>query len=253
MERDTIHAYFTEHYRPHNLVVAAAGNVAHDTILRLVDEHVGDLGRPGGTQPERSVPPAADGRVSVRNRPTEQAHVAIGGPALSATDDRRWAFRVLQNALGGGMSSRLFQEIRERRGLAYATYSYEVEHVDSGYHAAYAGTAPTHVEEVVTVLRDELDRIADDIDEAEVERAKGSFKGGLVLGSEDTGARMNLLGAQVVGDRAVITIDEAIELVDAVELDEVRAVAKQVLAEPRSMAVVGPFDEDDDRFAALLA
>jgi len=253
MDRATIHAYWEEHYRPANVVVAAAGNVSHDTIVQLVERHVGDLGRPGGDRPERSEPSLDGGCASVRHRPTEQAHVVIGGPAVSAVDERRWAFRVLQDALGGGMSSRLFQEIRERRGLAYSTYSYGVEHADIGYHGAYAGTAPKHVDEVIEVLRDELDRVVDDLAAEEVDRSKGSLKGGLVLGSEDTGARMHRLGRQAIGDRQILSIDDAIEAVDAVDLDEVRTVAKDILGQARSLSVVGPFDEDDDRFAALLA
>ena len=243
MARDTIHDYWLEHYRPDNVVVAAAGNVAHDDVVRLASEFVGDLGRPGGSEISRTPPSRNGGSVSVRPRPTEQVHVVLGGPGVSQNDERRWAFRVLQNALGGGMSSRLFQQIREVRGLAYSTYSYAVEHVDSGYHGAYAGTSPDNLDEVVKVLVDEVDRIVDDIDHAEVERSKGSLKGGLVLSSEDTGARMNLLGGQVVSGREIVTIDEAIEHIDAVDLDAVRTVGEELLGQPRSLAVVGPFED----------
>ncbi|MBW3661891.1 MAG: insulinase family protein [Actinobacteria bacterium] len=255
MSRDTIHDYFLTHYRPENLVVAAAGNVDHEAVVALAEGMLGDLGRPGGRASTRQRPDRyITSPVTVRTRPTEQAHVVLGGRGLEQDDDRRWALRVLNVALGGGMSSRLFQEIREERGLAYATYSYTQTHTDGGAWGAYLGTAPGRVDEALKVLVDTLDGVIDDLTVAEVERAKGSLKGGMVLGLEDTGSRMNRLGKMISTGAELITVDEAIRRTDEIDLDAVRAVARDLLARPRCLSVVGPFAADEtDRFADYVA
>ena len=255
LTRDDIHGYFLDRYRPANLTVAAAGNVEHEDVVRLVETHLGDLGRPEGTPPDRSVPPAVPAqRVHLRNRPTEQAHVAVGGAALASRDPRRHALRVLNVSLGGGMSSRLFQEIRETRGLAYSTYSYASGFTDTGIYAAYAGTTPAKVDEVLKVALAQLDGIAEDVTLDEVERAKGALKGGLVLGLEDPTSRMMRIGKHVCLGTELVTVDEAIASIEAVDLDAVRAVAREVLGGARSLAVVGPFEEGDrERFERVVA
>lgn len=252
--RDTIHDYYLDRYRPQNLVVAASGNVEHDRVIELTDQLLGDLGRPGGSCPPRRAPQAfAEGAVRVRQRPTEQAHVVLGMPGVSQTDEDRWGLRVLNTLLGGGMSSRLFQEIREVRGLAYTTFSYAASYTDSGLIGAYVGTSPGKVDEVLAVLRDELDRVAADVTVEEVERAKGALKGGTVLGLEDTGSRMSRIGQQVATGVPIVTVDEALERIGRVDLDEVRRVATSILSRPRDLAVVGPFGEDEaDRFAPAV-
>jgi predicted Zn-dependent peptidase len=255
MDRDTIHGYYLDHYRPANLVVAAAGNVDHDQLVRLADDLLGDLGRPGQARPPRR-PPERFGQqqVALRQRPTEQAHLVLGVPGLAQDDDDRWPLYVLDTVLGGGMSSRLFQEIRETRGLAYATYSYASSFTDAGLLGAYVGTAPGKVDEALDVLRRELDRIPDDLTPDEVARAKGTLKGGMVLGLEDTGSRMSRLGRQVATGQPVVTVDEALERIGAVDLDDVRRVAARVLRRPRDLAIVGPFGEDEaERFAEAVA
>jgi predicted Zn-dependent peptidase len=255
MDRDTIHGYYLDHYRPANLVVAAAGNVAHDDLVRLTDTLLGDLGRPGSARPPRRPPERfGEGQVQVRQRPTEQAHLVLGVPGIAQDDDDRWALYVLDTVLGGGMSSRLFQEIRETRGLAYATYSYASSYTDAGLLGAYVGTAPGKVDEALDVLRRELDRIPDDLTAAEVTRAKGTLEGGTVLSLEDTGSRMSRLGRQVATGQEIVTVDEALERIAAVDLDAVRRVAARVLCRPRDLAVVGPFGEDEgERFADAVA
>lgn len=253
--RDTIHDYYLDRYRPENLVVAASGNVEHDRVIELTDQLLGDLGRPGGSRPPRRAPQAfAEGAVRVRQRPTEQAHVVLGMPGVSQIDEDRWGLRVLNTLLGGGMSSRLFQEIREVRGLAYTAFSYAASYTDSGLIGAYVGTAPGKVDEVLAVLRDELDRVATDVTVEEVERAKGALKGGTVLGLEDTGSRMSRIGQQVATGVPIVTVDEALERIGRVDLDEVRRVATSILSRPRDLAVVGPFTEDEaDRFAPAVS
>ena len=254
MSRQRIHGYYLEHYRPANLTVAAAGHVDHDAVVAMVDGRVGDLGRPAGTPPTRRAPQAwGTGQVHVRHRPTEQAHVVLGGVGIAHQDERRHALRVLNTLLGGGMSSRLFQEIRETRGLAYTTYSYAAGYSDAGIFGAYAGTTPAKVDEVLKVMVDELDRLPDTITEEEVDRAKGTLKGGMVLALEDTGSRMTRLGKLVCTGAELVTVDEAIARTDAVTIDDVRAIASDIVCGPRSLAVVGPFqDHDQDRFAAHL-
>jgi predicted Zn-dependent peptidase len=251
MARDTVHGYYLDRYRPENVTVAAAGNVDHERIVALTDELLGDLGRPGGGATPRSAPGSfGEGEITVRHRPTEQAHVVLGVPGIAQRDEDRWALRVLNTLLGGGMSSRLFQEIREQRGLAYSTYSYASSYTDGGLFGAYVGTAPGKVDEALSLLRRELDRVADDVAAAEVDRAKGALKGGTVLSLEDTGSRMTRLGKQVATGTDIVTVDEALQRIAAVELDDVRRVAGRVLGQPRDLAIVGPFVADEaDRFA----
>jgi predicted Zn-dependent peptidase len=254
MARDTVHGYYLDRYRPENLTVAAAGNLDHDAVVALADGLLGDLGRPGGERGPRSAPASfGAGEVHLRQRPTEQAHVVLGVPGIGQRDDDRWALRVLNTLLGGGMSSRLFQEIRERRGLAYSTYSYAASYTDGGIFGAYVGTAPGKVDEAVELLRRELDRVADDVTVDEVERAKGSLTGGTVLALEDTGSRMTRIGKQVATDTEIVTVDEALRAISEVSLDDVRSVARRVLHQPRDLAVVGPFATDEaDRFAEAV-
>ena len=255
MPRERIHDYYLEHYRPENLTVAAAGNVDHDAVVEMVERTVGDLGRPGATPPVREAPRTwGTGRIHVRHRPTEQAHVVLGGSGIPHQDDRRHALRVLNTLLGGGMSSRLFQEIRETRGLAYTVYSYAAGYSDAGLFGAYAGTTPAKVDEVLKVLVDELDGLPDAITDEEVERAKGTLKGGMVLALEDTGSRMTRLGKLVCTGSELVTVDEALRAIEDVTLDDVRAVARDVVCGPRSLAVVGPYeDHDADRFADYVS
>jgi predicted Zn-dependent peptidase len=254
MHRDTIHDHYLATYRPGNLTVAAAGAVDHDTVVALADQLLGDLGRPGGAPPARTAPSGyGAGALRIRHRPTEQAHLALGMPGVDQLDPDRWALRVLNVALGGGMSSRLFQELREVRGLCYSTYSYASSYLDAGLEGAYVGTAPGKVDETLAVLRDELRRVADDVDADEVERAKGALRGGTVLGLEETGSRMSRIGKQVATDVPIVTVDEALALIDAVTVDDVMRVAHRVFDAPWNLAVVGPFAEDEtDRFAAVL-
>jgi predicted Zn-dependent peptidase len=254
MSRETIHEYYLERYRPEELVVAAAGNVDHRRVVELADALLGDLGRPGSGRPKRTAPESFGQReVRVRHRPTEQAHVVLGVPGLAQDDEDRWPLKVLMTLLGGSMSSRLFQTIREERGLAYTTYGYASSYSDGGIVGAYAGTTPGKLEEVLTLLRGELDRVGDDVTEAEVRRAKGALTGATVLGLEDTGSRMSRLGKQVVTGAPLLTVDEALERVDVVDVDAVRTVAHHVLERPRDLALVGPFAAGEaDRFQSFV-
>ena len=207
--RDAVWEHYREHYRPSTLVVTAAGGVDHDVLCAQVTEALTTGGWPldAGAEPRsRRVPtdvavqagqggiPAAGVELTIR-RHTEQANVIIGGTSLTATDPKRFTLSVLNAVLGGGMSSRLFQEIRERRGLAYSTYSFASGHADTGVFGLYAGCTPGKVDEVVALMVAEWERMADaPITQAELERSMGQLAGGLVLGMEDSGSRMSRLG-----------------------------------------------------------
>jgi predicted Zn-dependent peptidase len=250
--RDDVYAYYRQRYVPDNLVVAVAGNVEHDAVRSLVEEALADW-EPAGPPPRRQLllidRPARS--VGLQRRPTEQAHVLLGGMGFARDDDRRFAARVVEQALGGGMASRLFQEVRERRGLAYSVYSYLSAQAEVGYHAVYAGTAVERIDEVLEVVRGELDRaLRDGLDDDELAAAKGALTGALVLGLEDTGSRMTRLGRSVVSGMPLLSLDEIMAEIDVVGHEQVREVSEVLFGGEWSLAVVGPFDDNEAaRFA----
>jgi predicted Zn-dependent peptidase len=174
---------------------------------------------------------------------TEQANIIIGTRGLSRHDERRWPLGILSAALGGGMSSRLFQRIREERGLAYSVYSFAGGYADTGQFGVYAGCQPGKADEVLGLITNELaDIAANGVTDAEVARGKGQMRGGIVLGLEDSGSRMTRIGKSELVYGSVVGVDGLIARVDAVTTDEVNRVAAQILAQPRCLTVVGPFD-----------
>jgi predicted Zn-dependent peptidase len=247
MDRDAIARYWRRHYVPGNLVVAAAGNLHHGEVAELVAKAFGDTGEglPLGPRLQRRAP-RLHGGLLVQRKPTEQAHVVLGGRGLSRGDPRRFTLGVLNLAFGGGVSSRLFQEVRERRGLVYSIYSYAAQYAETGSFSVYAGAAPKRIHEVLAIVRDELDRlVADGLTEEELERGKGHLKGSLVLGMEDTSGRMTRLGKSELTSGEILSLDEVVRRVDAVTDADVRAVAKEVIGgERRALAAIGPFDPD---------
>ena len=243
MSRDQIADFHATHYRPANVVFAAAGDLDHGRVAAGIAERLD--GRRGGRHPERDAPRHGPGGPVVRARATEQAHVAVGVPALARDDDRRYALAILDHVLGAGMSSRLFQSIREDRGLAYSVYSYRLAFAGTGALAAYAGTSPKHAREVLDLVHDELDRMAaHGLTAAELAAAQSHLRGSLVLGLEDSGSRMSRIGhAQLVHGR-VPEVAELEAAYGAVTIDEVNALAAEILTGPRTVAVVGPFDDE---------
>jgi predicted Zn-dependent peptidase len=250
LTRDRIAGFYRRRYRPEHLVVAAAGNVDHDKVVRQVQEEfarAGALGDPaavpapprGGSRTLRTA-----GKVGVLDRPTEQAHLILGLPGVCRTDERRWALGVLNTALGGGMSSRLFQEVREKRGLAYSVYSYTSGYADSGLFGVYAGCQPRRAGEVLKICRDELTRVAEHgLTDEELSRAVGQLSGSTVLGLEDTGSLMSRIGKSEVCWGEQLSVDDMLARIAAVTPDEVREVAAEVLGHRPSLAAIGPFDE----------
>ena len=220
--RDDVASYWQDRYAPTNLVVAAAGNLDHDFVVRRVDEL---FSKASGSRTSRTGPaPTAHTGVNVHKRPTEQAHIVLGTEGLARNHEDRHALALLDTILGGGMSSRLFQEVREKRGLAYSVYSYRALFADTGTFAIYAGTTPQNAETVIDIALGEVDSILKKgVTKAEFERAKGHIKGSLVLASEDPGSRMNRLGKQQLTTGEILSIDELIDRFDRLEMDDVAA------------------------------
>ncbi|MEU5834944.1 pitrilysin family protein [Streptomyces diacarni] len=257
LTRDQVTRFYKKHYDPTRLVVAAAGNLDHAQVVKRVRaafERAGALARTQGEQPvgprsgSRSL--RGGGRVDFVDRATEQAHVVLGMPGVSRHDERRWPLAVLSTALGGGMSSRLFQEIREKRGLAYSTYAYTSGYADCGLFGVYAGCRPGQVSDVLKICRDELDQVArDGLTDEELRRAIGQLSGSTVLGLEDTGALMHRLGKSELCWGEQMSVDGMLAKIDAVTPDDVREVAREVLSRRPSLSVIGQLT---DRQAARL-
>ena len=179
--------------------------------------------------------------VAEATRQFEQVNVVLGVNGLTRSDPRRFALGVLNAALGGGTSSRLFQEVREKRGLAYSVFSFASQHVDAGLVGVSVGCLPNKLDQVLQVVRAELAKIAESgIDDEELTRGKGQLRGGLVLGLEDSGSRMSRLGKSELVDDELLSIDEVLARIDAVTLDDVRTLAAQLFSQPEILAVVGP-------------
>ncbi|MQA01417.1 MAG: insulinase family protein [Streptosporangiales bacterium] len=254
LSRRQVAGYYRRRYRAPHIVVAAAGNLDHAKVVRQVRSafnRAEALGDPDtAPSPARSGPaplPAVGDPVSVLRRKTEQANLVLGLPGLARADDRRFALGVLNAALGGGMSSRLFQEVREKRGLAYNVFSYASQYADAGLFGIYAGCLPEKVDDVLAICRDQLLEVAEHgIAEEELDRGKGQLRGATVLGIEDTSSRMSRLGKSELVHGELLSIDQVLERISAVTLDEVRAVARDLLRGRLNLAVVGPFDEDKD-------
>ncbi|WP_018655147.1 M16 family metallopeptidase [Actinomadura flavalba] len=248
LSRDAVHAYYRRHYVPSNLVVSAAGNLDHDTVVRLVADafapHLDPSGPPPAPPRLGGDPVAVSPTTVVLDKDTEQAHIVLGGAGLARTDERRFALGVLNAALGGGMSSRLFQEIREKRGLAYSVYSYTAQYADTGVFGVYAGCQPGKADEVLSLCRDGVAEVAaNGLTAEELERGKGQARGGMVLGLEDTGSRMSRIGKSELVYETLLPVDEVIARIDAVTLDDVAAVAADVLTRPQALTVIGPVED----------
>lgn len=245
LRRNQIAGYYRRRYTPDKMVVAVAGDVDHADVVRWVKRSFG--GRLDGAatpQPPRSrtgvVLPQRP--LQVVTRDSEQAHLMVGAPALPRDDSRRYALAVLTTALGGGMSSRLFQRVREQYGLAYSCYAGSHSYADAGAFSVYAGCQPGNLDQVSRLIRSELAELArGGVSADEVQRAIGQLTGSLVLGLEDTESRMSRIGRNVLVRKKFQTVDDELAGIRGVRAEQVNALAAALLAQPLSVAVVGPY------------
>jgi predicted Zn-dependent peptidase len=240
--------FHARHYAPGDIVVAAAGSLDHDAVVELA-RAVQVPQRPGAPAVP-PVPAQLPPRLRFMRKDTEQYHLTIGAPAIARDDERRFALRVLDNILGGTSSSRLFQEIREDRGLAYNVFSFQALNAGTGLIGVYLGTRPDNVAPALQVVADELARLREDgVTAEELERSKENVKGRIVLSLESTAARMNRLGSAVLSGLPLLSIDEVVERIEAVSLEEVNGLVRELLAPERLSAAAIGADEDVFRSA----
>ncbi|WBU38915.1 M16 family metallopeptidase [Homoserinibacter sp. YIM 151385] len=257
VDRDSVWAHYRAQYGPRDLVVTVAGSVDHGALVAWVEDALTragwDLGieaAPVARRAPRAEPFAGAGRRAIVRRPLEQVALILGVEGLAAGDERRSELAVLNSVLGGGMSSRLFQEIRERRGLAYSVYSFAAGYSDTGIMALSAGCSPQRAEEVAQLMVDEWRRLAESgITEEELRRARGQLGGAAALALEDSDTRMSRLGRSELALGEFLDLDESLRRLHEVGAGQVRALAAELLARPRSIAAVGALD--DDALAAL--
>jgi predicted Zn-dependent peptidase len=236
LDRETMTSFMVQRYRAERVLVAAAGKVDHEALVAQCQRLFGGI--PGNGKVDAIKPPNVHSVVLNHEKALEQAHICLGGPGIGQTNEMRYAGYVLNTALGGGMSSRLFQEVREKRGKVYSIYSFLSSHIDCGYFAIYAGTNPEWVDEVLEITIAELKQVAKEgLKPAELERAKSQLKGNLLLGLESTDARMNRLARNQIYFRRDIPVEELARDIEAVTNDRVRELAG-FFFDPSQMALV---------------
>ncbi len=256
--REAVWDHYQQNYRPQDLVVVAAGGVNHSQLIDLVEKGLVDAGWDLGKQAQPverriagQVPVKRGSELLVINRPTQQANILVGMQGLIADDERRYAMGILNTVLGGGMSSRMFQEIREKRGLAYSVYSFNQGYSDAAYFGLYAGCSPAKTAEVTALMLSEFQKIATEgIREDELELAKGNISGSLALKFESTAARMNRLVAAEIVNGQFYDLNDTLAHVNAVSLEDVRSLAQELLSRERSIVAVG--DLKESTFAEFL-
>ncbi|MEX2651971.1 MAG: pitrilysin family protein [Acidimicrobiia bacterium] len=244
MSRDDILGYWKRRYGAGSMVVAGAGSLEHEAAVEMVSSRFGDWS--GDSVDHEHLPNTPVSSVSITRRDTEQAHIVLGGKGLNRSDERRWAFEVMNHVVGSGMSSRLFREVREERGLAYAIYGFRLAYADAGAWGVYVGTTPSQADTALNVIRDELSKVvAEGITPEELERAKGSMRGGLALSLEDPNSRMVRLGRDELSGMPHLSVDERLAKLEAVTLEDVQGIATDLFTGERTLGAVGPFDEAD--------
>ncbi len=242
MSRDDIVGYWKRRYGAGSTVFAIAGAIEHDQAVEVVSKYFGDWS--GASVPHEWADHAFQSGVKVDVKDTEQANLVVGGEGMARGDDRRFAFDVLHHVLGGGMSSRLFQTIREERGLAYSVYSFALPFADTGAWGVYVGTTPDQIDTVMDLVNLELNAMmAEGITDEELDRAKSNMRGSMALGFEDANSRMVRLGKRELTGGEHISISEHIARVDEVTRDDVVDVAQALLSGPRVIGAVGPFEK----------
>ena len=247
MSRSSVFNYYKKRYLPQDLVVAVAGNINHKKVVQMVEKALSadgflDVTGTPVIRGNTAVKKPAQQAVGLMTRPTEQAHMFYGMEGVARHDDRRFAMGILASALGGGMSSRLFQEIREKRGLAYSVYGYAQQYAGSGQIGFYAGCKPAKAVEVLEIIREVLADVADNgMSHEEIERAKGAVRGSLVLSQEDSGSRMSRIGKNEIVYGRVMGFDDILKAVSKVNEADIREIASAFLTKTPTLALVGPF------------
>ena len=258
MSQNTVFNYYKKRYRPQDLVVAVAGNIKHKNVVRLVEDALSkdnflDQSKESYQfRTSSNVKVAGKVQVTLLDRKTEQAHIVYGIPSVARDDKRRFALSILSSALGGGMSSRLFQEIREKRGLAYSTYAYNQQFAGSGVLSFYVGCKPDKAEEAISIIQAILQDVAQYVlTSEEISRAKGAVSGSLVLSQEDTGSRITRIGKSELVYGQVLSFDEILREISEVTPEQITEIARQILPASPTLAVVGPF-RSTSKFERLI-
>jgi predicted Zn-dependent peptidase len=257
MSRNTVFNYYKKKYLPQDLVVAVAGNIKHKRVVAMVEEALSrdnflNVMAAPVIRPNTPVKNTKQQSVGLMYKKSEQAHMFYGMEGVARADERRFAMGILSAALGGGMSSRLFQEIREKRGLAYSVYSYAQQFAGSGLIGFYAGCNPTKAVEVVEIIRSVLGDVADNgMTHEEIERAKGAVRGSLVLSQEDSGSRMSRIGKNEIVYGQVMDFDEILKAIARVSTEDIREIASEFLVKTPTLALVGPF-KNESKFEKVL-
>lgn len=259
MSRSTVFDYYQKRYQPEDLVVAVAGNIKHKSVVAMVESALskdGFLDQAKKDYQVRSSPKInvpGRGKVTLLDRKTEQAYIVYGVPGVARDDKRRFALSILSSALGGGMSSRLFQEIREKRGLAYSTYAYSQQFAGSGVLSFYVGCKPEKAEESIKIIQSILHDVAENgLTQEEISRAKGAVSGSLVLSQEDTGSRMSRIGKSELVYGQVMSFDQILQEIADVTPEQIKEIARQSLPISPTLAVVGPF-RSASKFERLIS
>lgn len=268
--REQLQAFHDERYTPQRIVIAAAGSVDHDALVELAraavamsagaqaahetaeTEGAGEAGAGAGAGEAVATgiggswdEPVFERRVEFLRKDTEQYHVCLGGPGISRHDERRFALRVLEGVLGGTSSSRLFQEIRERRGLAYSVFSFSSLYADTGEVGLYVGTRPDNLAQAIATIASELERFLEDpASPQELDRSRENLKGKVALSLESTSARMNRLGSALLGETPIYSVDEIEQRIDAVTVEDLRELARELYA-PERLSIAGVGSEAD--------
>ncbi len=257
MSRNTVFNYYKKKYLPQDLVVAVAGNIKHKRVVAMVEQALSrdnflDVMAAPVIRPNIPIKNSKQLSVGLMYKKSEQAHMFYGMEAVARADERRFAMGVLSAALGGGMSSRLFQEIREKRGLAYSVYSYAQQFAGSGLIGFYAGCNPAKAVEVVEIIRSVLSDVAENgMTHEEIYRAKGAVRGSLVLSQEDTGSRMSRIGKNEIVYGQVMDFDDILTSIDRVSAQDIGEIASEFLVKTPTLALVGPF-KNEAKFEKVL-
>jgi predicted Zn-dependent peptidase len=250
ISRNSVFNYYKKKYLPQDIVVSVAGNIKHQKVIDQViksmsqDDFLGSEKNQANMRVSTSVKRSGE-QVGLIYRKTEQAHLFLGVDGVARDDERRFAMSVLSAALGGGMSSRLFQEVREKRGLAYSVYSYAQQFAGTGMLGFYAGCTPQKATEVIAIVREILNDVAiNGLTHEELLRAQGAVKGTLVLSQEDTGSRMSRIGKSELVHGQVLGFDEILGAISSVTSSDIRELASEFLTKSPTLAIVGPFKKE---------